>query len=357
MPKEADAAVIKTLHGGFIAEGEKVKEFREKVRQFLGTEYVIPMNSCTMALHIAYVLAGVKSGTEVITTPLTCIATNTPILYLGARIVWADSDPETGMIDPNGIEKLITNKTKAIVVLHKDGDLAKLDEILTIAKKHKIKVVEDAAHAFGAKYKGRMIGTTADYTCFSFQAIKHITTGDGGVLTCKNEEDFLLAKKLKWLGIDKEALVGVSNPWEADVDVLGYKGNMNDISATIGVEAMKYAPEIIGKYHSNGELYTELLKDVPGVKIIPREKDCYSTHWTYVLLVQNREKVISALATEGVEAHPVHLRNDVYTVFSEFKCNLPGVDAFASREISVPCGWWVLKEDIYKIVDIIKKNV
>ena len=244
MPESVIPALQKTLFSGYITEGPKAKEFEILVSKYIENEKCMVVNSCTMALNIAYRLAGVGVGDEVITTPLTSIASNIPILSLGAIPVWVDVDPETGMIDPNDIEHLITEKTKAILVLHKEGDPARLDEIISIAKKYNIKVIEDAAHAFGAEYKGRKIGNHGDFVCFSFQAIKHMTTGDGGVLVCKDAEDYNRARKMKWFGVDK-ANKGPGNPWYNDVSELGYKGDLNDILATIGIEQMKYVQEII----------------------------------------------------------------------------------------------------------------
>jgi dTDP-4-amino-4,6-dideoxygalactose transaminase len=260
------------------------------------------------------------------------------------------------MIDPKSAEALITPKTRAIVVLHKDGDLAEMDELLAIGKKYNIKIIEDAAHAFGAKYKDRTVGTMGDYTCFSLQAVKQVTTGDGGFLTVKTEEDFLLAKRLKWFGMDKEVLPPGVGPYEVDISVLGYKGNINDIAATIGVEQMKFAPEILAKYHKNGRRYSELLKDVSGVELLPRSDENYETFWTYVALVDNRDKVVAALKEEGIASGIIHPRNDKYSVFGKYKKDLLGVDAFVAREISLPCGWWVEDEDIQRIVEVIKKN-
>lgn len=357
MPPEVDEEVLKTLHSGYLSEGPRVKEFTDSVRKFLGTEYVVPMNSCTTALLISYRLAGVGPGDEVISTPLTCVATNTPILNLGAKIVWADCEPHTGMVDPSKLESLITAKTKAIVVLHKDGDLARMNEILAIAKKHSIKVIEDAAHAFGAKYKNTTVGNIGDYTCFSLQAIKHVTTGDGGVFVCKDKEDYLRARKLKWLGLDKEMLPAGGNPWLHDITEVGYKGNMNDLSATLGVVQMRFAEEVIAKFHKNGLLFSELLAGVPGVALIERDAESYSTYWTYVALFENRDKIMAALLAEGISSGVVHPRNDNYSIFSEFKRSLPGVEYFSARELSLPCGWWVEEEDVHRIVEIIKKNV
>ncbi|MAF59728.1 pyridoxal-5'-phosphate-dependent protein [bacterium] len=357
MPETVDKSLLETLHSGYIAEGPKVNEFNDIVSSFLGNKYTVPMNSCTTALTVSYRLAGIERGDEVISTPLTCVATNVPLLLMGAKIVWADCEKETGMIDPKKLEEIITNKTKAIVVLHKDGNLAKMDEIMAIAKKHNLKVIEDAAHTFGAKYKGKKVGNIGDYTCFSFQAIKHITTGDGGLLSVKNEEDYKLGRKYKWLGLDKEDNPSGGNIWLNDITISGYKGNMSDISASIGIEQMKHVDEILSKYHENGLYYESLLKDVDGVGLISRNKDDYPTFWTYVILVENRNKLIKALADEGIAASVVHPRNDNYSIFKESKRELTGVNYFSERELSLPCGWWVNKEDVEDIVKIIKDNI
>ena len=356
MPGNIHKEIIKTLQSGYIAEGKKVQEFSKKVSDFIGNPYVVPVSSCTMALAIAYQLAGIGKGDEVISTPLTCIATNTPLLKLGATIVWADCEPKTGMIDPKKLKRLITRKTKAIVVLHKDGDLAKMKEIMAIAKTHNLKVIEDAAHVFGAKYRGVKIGNIGDYTCFSFQAIKHLTTGDGGAIVCKNQEDYKKAKKLKWFGLDKEEPHINQNIWMDDIDLIGDKGNMNDIAATIGLAQFPYTRSIISTFHKNGELYNKLLQDVKGISLIDRDSKNYPTYWTYTLLIENRDRVIKALAAAGIDSSIVHPRNDIYSIFKKFKKDLPGVDYYAARELSLPCGWWVKQGDIKRIVSIIKKH-
>lgn len=356
MPRSVNREILKTLHGGYIAEGEKVKNFAAALSKFLGCPYIVPTSSCTMALTMAYELAGIKKGDEVISTPLTCIATNTPLLQLGAKIVWADCEPKTGMIDPKKLPSLITKKTKAIVVLHKDGDLAKMDEILAMARKRGLKVIEDAAHVFGARYKSKMVGNLGDFTCFSFQAIKHITTGDGGALVCKNKADYKKARKLKWFGVDKEGPHRHKNIWMDDVNLVGHKGNMNDISASIGLAQLKHARKIIKKFNQNGELYNKLLNGIRGVTLVERDPRNYPIYWVYTLLVENRDKVMAALENGGIASGVIHPRNDAYSIFKKFKRNLPGVNYYAARELSLPCGWWVTKRDIRKTTEIIKQN-
>lgn len=356
MPRSVDRAILKTLHSGYIAEGARVQEFAGALKKFIGNPYVVPVSSCTMALTIAYELAGIGPGDEVISTPLTCIATNLPLLKLGAKIMWADCEPKTGMIDPESLPALITKKTKAIVVLHKDGDLARLAEIQKIARRHKLRIIEDAAHVFGAKYRGKKIGTTADYACFSFQAIKHLTTGDGGAIAVKTKADYVKARKLKWFGFDKEAPHKHKNIYLDDVTVAGHKGNMNDIAATVGLAELPHTEELVATHHRNGELYTKLLAGASGVTLIARDKKNYPTYWAYTLLVENRDKVVRALEKEGVAAGIIHPRNDVYSIFKGSKRRLPGVEYYAKRELSVPCGWWVTPADVRRIANIIRNN-
>jgi perosamine synthetase len=355
MPDSVKNAVGSVLFSGYIGEGQKVKELQKLVSEYIGNPRTLLVNSGTSALTLAYRISGVRPGTEVITTPLTCVATNTPILDLGGKPVWVDSDPNTGMVDPNDLQKLITSKTKAITILHKEGDPARLEEIIKIANNNNIKVIEDCAHAFGAKYKGKKIGNHGDFACFSFQAIKHITTGDGGALMCKNNDDYSEAKKYKWFGVDREKTSEV-NAWLQDVPDWGYKMNMNDISATIGIECMNHIDQIITSFHDNGEKYKNLLNNIPGLKQVTRSSDDYSTYWAYCILVENRDKLIEKLEREGIASGQIHPRNDVYSMFEESKKHLPGIDYFSKHEMCLPCGWWVTDEEIVRISNIIKSG-
>lgn len=354
-PDSVVEAMKETLFSGFIAEGGKTARFRQIVANFVENPRTVLVNSCTMALTMAYRLSDVGIGNEVISTPLTCVASNQPILSLCARPVWADVDPKTGIITADTIFPCISEKTKAILVLHKEGDLARMAEILDLAKKHNLKIIEDAAHAFGAKYRGQKVGTMGDFACFSFQAIKHITTGDGGALSCADEANYLRAKKMKWFGVDRDSRDG-GNPWEQDVPEWGYKGNMNDISATIGIEQMKHVEEILTAFNLNGNRYSKLLENVPGITPIDRDNRDFSTYWAYCLIAENRKGLIQKLAEHGIAASQIHPRNDVYSMFASSKKHLPNVDWFAEREVSIPCGWWVSEEEQSRICDVIRSG-
>jgi dTDP-4-amino-4,6-dideoxygalactose transaminase len=354
MPPEAQAMMADTLASGFIAEGSKVKLFASEIARFIGNPRVVPVNSCTTALTIAFKLAGVGPDTEVISTPLTCVAGNEPIRMLGGRPIWADVDRSTGMLTAENIEPLITPKTRAIYILHKEGAPAEVENIYALARAYGLRVVEDAAHAFGAKRRDERIGAIGDLVCFSFQAIKHITTGDGGALLCRNEEDYQRAKKAKWFGIDRDAREG-RDVWREDITDWGFKGNMNDIAGTLGLAQIKHIDWILDCFHRNGRRYDDMLKDAPGIQTLRRDPLDYQTYWGYTVLVENRGAVLAALAEAGIAASQIHVRNDHYSMFGAERRDLPNTDWFDAREMSIPCGWWVGQEDQELIVDVLKK--
>jgi dTDP-4-amino-4,6-dideoxygalactose transaminase len=356
MPSNASDYLLKTLNSGVLTEGPNVENFQKELVNFIGNPRVVPVNSCTTALTIAFKLAGIVPGTEVISTPLTSVAGNSPIKMLGGKIRWADIDPETGMINANTILPLINSNTKAIYVLHKEGSPAEIENIYKLANDYNLRVIEDAAHAFGARRNGNLIGSKGDLICFSFQAIKHITTGDGGALVCGNDNDYQKAKKLKWFGVDRSARVG-RDVWHEDINEWGYKGNMNDIAASIGLAQMKHVNWILNCFNQNGRNYDSLLKNTQGVKLLKRDPLDFHTYWGYTLIVENRNKVIQALKKSGVVASQIHVRNDIYTMFNSEKRRLPYVDWFDAREVAIPCGWWVDSNDQERIVEIIASAV
>ncbi len=355
IPKNIHLKLKKTLETGYLSEGKVSKLFQKKISKFINTNNVTLTNSCTSALTMAYKIINVKNA-EVITTPLTCVAANVPLLHQGAKIVWSDVDPETGMINAKNIEKCITKKTKAISILHKDGQPAEILPIINLAKKYNIKIVEDAAHAFGAKLNGKCIGNFGDFTAFSFQAIKQINTGDGGALVCKNIKNFHEAKKLKWLGLDRDNKVK-KNIWDNDIKLEGFKFNINDLSSTIGVEQMKHIKMILKKNNENGIFFDEELKKIKDIDLIKRQDNEFNTFWTYTLLSDKKRLIEKHLNKNKVQCFQVHPRNDKYSIFRKFRKKLPNLDKFSKREINIPCGWWLTKNDRVKIIKLIKESL
>lgn len=339
------------IYSGYIASGKAAEDFEQKLSETIGNKYCLILNSGTAALHLALLLIGIRPGDEVISTAMTAEPTNTTIAITGAKVVFADVDENTGLISPESIEDNITPKTKAIMVVHYAGMVCNMNEINKISQKHNIPVIEDAAHAFMSRFKGECVGNNAPYTCFSFQAIKHLTTVDGGALCVKNEEDYNRAKKLSWFGLDKR-----KPRLENDITEAGYKYQMNNVNATIGLTQLECLQENVMRYIENGKYYDEKLKDVPGVTLILYYEDTQPSYWLYTIKVERREEFIKHMAENGITASPLHLRNDRHSVFNAPKGNTPNLDSFYKSFVHIPCGWWVSERDREWIVDVIKKG-
>lgn len=351
MPPAVDEALIGTLHSGYITQGAKVEEFEGRVAQFLDTPNVVSLNSGTSALTLALRLAGVGPGDEVISTAMTCTATNLPVLSLGGTLLFADTDPITGNISAESIEKLITQKTKAILFVDWGGMPADLDEIVSIARAHDLKVIEDAAHAFGAEYKSKKVGQIADFTCFSLQAIKHITTGDGGILTTLDPANAERAKVLRWFGIDRSKN-GLDSRIDQDIEEWGYKFHMNDLNATIGIVQMDYIDQVIRNHRKNAHVYDERLD-----KYFVRQNegdDRKSAYWLYTLILpspQERDAFKEYATENGIQVSQVHKRNDAYTVFKDVQhAGLDGIDYFANRMICIPVHWGLSLMELDRVI-------
>ena len=341
----------KVLYSGTVTQGPQVEKFEKVLRDYIGNPYIITVNSGTSALHLALDLCGVSSGDEVITTPMTCTATNWPILAHGAKIVWSDIDPDTANIDPESIKTKITKKTKAIMVVDWGGYPCDIDAIREIA--NGIPIIEDAAHGFGSEYKGKKVGNTADYTCFSFQAIKHLTTVDGGLITVRTKKDHQKVILKRYFGIDRTKR---SKDYRIEKDIYdwGYKFHMNDVNATIGLANFKHLPDILKKHRDNAYFFRKELAKIPYVELLREDEGFYSSYWLFTMKVPNVEKFSDYMKSHNVMASRVHRRNDNHPVTRPFRRPLPNVDKFTKHMVCIPVGWWVTKEDREYIVETIK---
>lgn len=347
IPASVDKPLLEVLHSGWIGQGIKVDKFEDELKERLRNLYVLTLNNGTAGLHLALRLAGVGYKDEVITTPMTCLATNMPILACGAFPVWTDIDPNTGNIDPAKIEENITAKTKAIICMHFGGYPCNLDEINQIAKKHNFKVIEDAAHALGAEYKGNPIGSHSDFVMFSLQAIKHINTIDGGLLCCKEERDYKLGKLLRWYGIDRD-VSKIELRCENDVTDWGYKYHMNDVTATIGLEQLKYLDGILEAHRRNATYYDVKFRvnQIKKCRPLKYADDRLSSYWLYTILADDRDGFIKFMRDNGIGVSRAHVRNDIHTCFDKFRRDdLPGVDYFDAHQIAIPVHWALTPED------------
>ena len=368
------------MDSGFIGQGPKVEEFESHLKDYFGTDFISTVNAATSAEHLALhqmkkpidevfegcasknIWPGLEDGDEVLTTPLTCTATNWPILANNLKIKWVDVDEKTLNMDLEDLERKITKKTKVIFVVHWGGypvDLDKLDEIVRKTEKKfgfKPMIIEDCAHAMGSTYNNKPIGSHGNWCTFSFQAIKHITTGDGGILITPDRESYERSKLLRWYGIDRE-----SNKkdfrCEEDIKEWGFKFHMNDIAATIGIENFKHLDSIVKKHRDNADFYDKELKDVDKVTLLERKYNHKSSFWIYSMLVDHKDEFMNHMKECGIMVSQVHERNDIHSCVKEFETHLPTLDRITPQLISIPVGWWVTKKDRQYIVDCILKHI
>jgi dTDP-4-amino-4,6-dideoxygalactose transaminase len=357
VPEKAIERVTEVLHSRWIGQGPRVTEFeKEFTKRFAGSGASIAVGSGTDALHLAYILSGLKAGDEVIVPVFTCTATNIPFLYMGVIIRFADVDPETLNISVKHVRELVNEKTKAIVCVHYGGLPCDMDELHAIAKEYNIPVIEDAAHAPGATYKGKQVGEISQFTMYSFQAIKHITTGDGGMLIVKDKNLVPKAERIRWFGIDRSDKQ--KGTWENDITEVGYKYQMTDISAAMGLASLSEFDEILVHRQRIFEAYKTGLKGASGIKLIgANSTDRTHAAWLCTALVEkDRTGFMRALREKKIESSQVHFRNDRYSIFGGRRDDLPNMDAVEENYIVLPLHLKVTEANVNYICEVIKKG-
>jgi perosamine synthetase len=324
--------VVKVLRSGQLAEGPQVKLFEKEFAKKFGTTEPITLNSGTAALELAYELAGIGPGDEVITPVLTCTATNLPLIHRGANIVFADTDYDLN-VDVEDVKRKITPRTKAVVFVHFGGSNRGLKELLNICAENKIILIEDAAQAVGSEFWGK-----ADFTAMSFQAIKTLTSGDGGALFCKDPELDLKARRLRWFGYDRD-----KKQKEGDTDLIeaGYKYHMNDISAAIARGNLAVIDKIIKHRKALAERY--------------KSHGFTASIWFASLLAEDRTGLMKFLKDHGVDTGIYHYRNDKYTVFNNSKAKFPKMDEIDEKYMIFPLHHKVTLSDVDYIADLVKQ--
>lgn len=341
---EADiGAVIKVLQSDYLTTGPMVEEFENKIADYVGAKYAVAVCNGTAALHIACLAAGITAEDEVITTPITFAASANCVLYCGGVPVFADIDAESYNIAPEEIEKKITERTKAIIPVHYTGQPCDMDAITEIAKKHHLMVIEDAAHALGASYKGKKIGTISDMTCFSFHPVKPITTGEGGMVVTDSEELYKRLVLFRNHGItrDEELLTENQGGWYYQQQVLGYNYRITDISCALGCSQMDRLDVFLEKRRKIAARYHDVFQDVDGIRR-PKQLEGTQSGWhLYMIQVMHRERreVFDELraAGIGVNVHyiPVY-KHPYYQSHGYFGCSCPNAEEFYERAISLP---------------------
>ena len=339
--------------------GPQVKKFEEEFRNYIGSKYAVALNSCTAALHLAGKVLNLTPKAEVITTPITFVSTTYLALYNNLKVVFADVEEDTLNIDPSDIEKKITENTKVIVPVHYGGHCCDMDAIRKIAEENNLFVVEDAAHAMGSLYKGKKAGTLGDIGCFSFQAVKNLATGDGGMIATNSKEFADKIKKLRWLGINRETFDRTERDvysWEYAIDEVGYKYQMTDILASIGRIQLKRLEEMNKKRRELTRIYNEAFENVEWIETPVEKKYTRSSNHNYVIKIKkNRNKLIDYLKSKEITAGVHYLPLYKHPVLKTKKVNCPVAERVWKRILTLPLFPDMTMEEINYIIKTVKE--
>ena len=365
---EADIkAVERVLRSGWLTQGPVLEHFEKAIAKKVKVKFAVAFNSGTAALHAAYFAAGVGKDDEIIVPSLTFAATANAALYLGAKLVFADSSSLTGNMDVSDARKKITKKTKAIVPVDYAGRPADLREFRALAKKHKLVLIEDGAQSLGATYRGKPIGTQADMTMFSFHPVKSITTGEGGVIVTNNEKYVRALRLFRSHGISKDTATFVRKghgAWYQEMQVLGFNYRMPEMSAALGESQLKRLDSFITKRRTAAKRYDTLLKKIPNLILPTTERVYEKSAWHLYpvrlapAIAHKRDAVFAKLreAGIGVQVHhvPVHL-HVYYEKLGYTKGLCPNTEVFAASEISIPLFPGITKKQQTYIADTLRK--
>ena len=356
--------VVKVLKSDWITQGPKVKEFEKAIANYCGAKYAVAVSSGTAALHAAYTIAGIKQGDEVITTPLTFAATANTAIYCGGKPVFADIKKDTLNIDPKEIEKKITKKTKAIVPVDFAGQPADYSEIKKIAKKHNLLIIEDASHALGAEYKGKKVGSISDMTILSFHPVKHVTTGEGGMVLTNNRKFYEKLKLFRNHGMIKKPEKG---GWYYEIEDLGYNYKITDFQCALGISQLKKLDKFIKLRREIVAKYNKAFRDIKEI-VTPIEKNYLKSAW-HIYPIQlvleklkvGRKKVFEELMKKGlgVQVHyiPLHLQPFYKKKFNYKKGDFPVAEKYYERAITLPLFPKMTNEDVGRVIKIVKKII
>ncbi|MDH7556573.1 MAG: DegT/DnrJ/EryC1/StrS family aminotransferase [Candidatus Methanosuratincola sp.] len=354
---EEIAAVSEVLRSGWWGLGPKTKEFETEFAKYVGANYAVGLNSATAALHLALKVIGVEGG-EVITTPMTFISTNHAILYNNAIPVFADIEEDTLNIDVRDIERKITPRTKAIMVVHYGGHPCDLDEILALARSKGIKVVEDAAHACGAEYKGKRIGSFSDATCFSFHAVKNLAMGEGGAITVQDENLDRWLRRLRWMGITKstwDRSEDVSKySWYYNVEEVGYKYHLSDVAAAIGLAQLRKLERTNARRREIAARYDKGFADLEWLERPVERAYVKSSRHNYVVKVPKRDRFMAYLQEKGIATSVHYIPNHLYAMYKPYYTPLPIAESVWQRLVTLPLFPDLTDEQIDFIIESVR---
>lgn len=359
-------AVLQALKSPLITQGPKIEEFEKSVAAYTGAKYAVAFSNGTAALHGACFAAGISAGDEVITTPITFAASSNCVLYCGGTPVFADIDPKTYNIDPEQIRRKITPKTKAIIPVDFTGQPVEMDEINEMAREHSLIVIEDAAHSLGASYQGKKVGTLADMTMFSFHPVKHITTGEGGLIVTDNEEFAAKLRLFRSHGITNQSIPEEEGPWYYEMRELGYNYRMTDLHAALGTSQLGKIDQFVKRRREIVSQYNEAFSKLEAVTIPFQHPDSLSSWHLYSLsneldqLSANRKDIFEALRAENIGVHvhyiPVYF-HPYYQRLGYEKGLCPVAENWYEKALTIPLFPKMTDEDVESVIEAVTKVV
>ncbi len=349
----------RVLRSGWIGLGPETKKFEEEFAEYVGAKYAVAVNSATAGLHLALKAIDTQPGDEIITTPLTFVSTNIVILYEKGIPVFVDIEPDTLNIDPQKIKKEIIRETSAIMCVHYRGHPCEMDTIEDLSDDHGLWVIEDCAHAMGAEYKRRKVGSGNNICVFSFHAVKNLPCGDGGMLTTNNEVIAKTVERLRWLGISKDTYsrtktIDKSYAWRYWIEEVGYKYYMNDITAAIGREQLKVLDKENERRQEVVNIYKEALYGIPGIKFLEDGDDVRSANHIFVIKAERRDDLILKLKENGITTGVHYYPNHLYPIFEEYRTELPVAESVWKEIISLPLHLQLKDRDMLRVCNRIR---
>lgn len=343
MPENLVPELNEILYSGQLSFGKYSKQFESQLKEFIGCEYILTINSYNTAMQVVLSTLGLQFGDEVIASPVSCLASNQPFATKGLKVIWADINPLTGTLCPIDVESKITKNTKAIFHNHFCGYVGEIDAINTLGKKYDIPIIDDCIEAFGSEYNGNKLGNVGtDVTVFSFQTVRLPNTIEGGAIVFKDKAMYDKALLIRDYGIDRSQFRtadGEINP-NCDIQLEGYGGLMSEVNSFIGTKQMLEIESLLNIQAKNALKWKNELQNSTDIKPLQINNNTNPNFWVYGTLSANCKETIAYFKSRGYYATGVHINNNIYTVFNN-KVNLKGVNKFKQQFVAIPSGWWI----------------
>ncbi len=355
---EEELAKIKEVFStAWLGMGSVVKEFEDAIKDYIGVKHVIAVNTGTSAIHLAIDVLDVKTGDEIITPSLTYAAAIQAIIACGAKPVFCDVEEETLNINARDVKKKVSSRTKAILPVHYCGNPVDMDELLSLAQKHKLTVIEDACHGFGSIYKGKKIGSFGHMTCFSFDPVKVITCGEGGCITTDNDTWADLLQKKRLLGIDRDTWTRYKNErsWYYDVTTQGYRYHMSNINAAIGLIQMKKIGQFIKRRQELVKMYDSAFEGTPELSILKKDIEKISPYCYILRVKKDRDRLMIFLKERGIETGIHYIPNHLQSFFKKYATRLPVTERIWQEILTLPLYYDLSDDDVGLVIDSIKE--